>query len=254
MRRPTIVLFGIVIALTATAVATAAPPANDDFAAAQTLTGEPGTAAGTNVDATAETGEPGTSRQAAAAPRGRGTGPPPSPRSVVEMHRASRHVLAVYTGGSVAALTSSAASDDACGTYGSRVGLRAREPRIGSQSTATAAPSGRSRSRGDALLLLPRSPSGRASPAHAQRRRHAHGLVRPLVRRGADRALVPLAALPCRLRRDRRRDGPGVQVDRRRRGLLARRRCDRDECRRCDHGIGVRRTDRRRSRTTATCR
>jgi PASTA domain/F5/8 type C domain len=125
MRRPTIVLFGIVIALTATAVATAAPPANDEFAAAQTLTGESGTAAGTNVDATAETGEP------AHWPTGGGrsawfswTAPSDGPVTFETCTADFDTVLAVYTGGSVAALTRVAASDDAC-DFGSRVGFSA---------------------------------------------------------------------------------------------------------------------------------
>ena|SRR5436190_23947962 len=58
MRGHLAVSAALVVALVAPALAHAAPPANDAFASAETISGASGTVYGTTVDATSEPGEP----------------------------------------------------------------------------------------------------------------------------------------------------------------------------------------------------
>lgn len=98
-------------------------PANDMFAAAQTISGTSGTATGSNVGATLETGEPGH----AGVPNGASvwfvwTAPAGGTATVDTATSSFDTVLGVYRGTSVGALTKVAANDDVSSTtYTSRV-------------------------------------------------------------------------------------------------------------------------------------
>lgn len=111
------------------ASAAAAPPANDNLAAATALSGLPVSAApgATNVEATAEAGEPPHAGDPADnsvwwqwSPSATGTVTIDTCESVIDT------VMAVYTGATMAGIdaTRVASSDDSCGT-GSRVSFRA---------------------------------------------------------------------------------------------------------------------------------
>jgi len=97
-----------------TVVANTNPPANDNFANAQTISGASGTVNGSNVFATVEPGEPGT---AAGAPVRTSiwynwTAPSNGTASFNTWGSNYDTVLAVYTGAAVNALTQIAANDD----------------------------------------------------------------------------------------------------------------------------------------------
>src|SRR5688572_9742272 len=101
-------------------------PANDDFSAAQELTGLPVGASGTTTGATAEPGEPaptgGTTPDASVWYRW--TGPVTGNVTIDTCQGDFDTILAVYTGTSLDALTEIAASDDDCELQ-SRVTFRA---------------------------------------------------------------------------------------------------------------------------------
>jgi hypothetical protein len=111
--------------------ASAAPPANDDFADAVALTGLPANASGTNVDATKEAGEP---THAGIAGGGFSvwwswTAPSTGGVAIETCGSAFPTVLGVYTGSSVEALTEVASgrwqnAEEAC-SGGARVSFRA---------------------------------------------------------------------------------------------------------------------------------
>jgi hypothetical protein len=101
---------------------TAPPPPNDRFVDAEPLTGSSGTQAGTNLEATAEPGEPAHAGQSG----GRSVwyvwaAPQNGPVTFNTLGSAFDTLLAVYTGGSVSALTPVAANDDYPGTTASSV-------------------------------------------------------------------------------------------------------------------------------------
>ena len=103
------------------------PPANDNFAAAQLLSGLPTSAAGNNFSATRETGEP----NHAGDPGGasvwyRWTAPSSGPVTVRTCGSSFDTVLGVYTGAAVGSLTPVGGNDDSCGTR-SRVDFQAVE-------------------------------------------------------------------------------------------------------------------------------
>ncbi len=107
--------------------AVAAAPVNDDLAGAIVLSGLPVSAIGTNVEATAEAGEPEHGRSRADhsvwwqwSPSVTGTVTIDTCESAIDT------VMAVYTGTTMANIdtTRVASSDDSCG-YGSRVSFRA---------------------------------------------------------------------------------------------------------------------------------
>jgi hypothetical protein len=111
-------------------VASAARPANDDFAAAQPLVGETASADGSNVDATKETGEPNHARR----PGGRSIWyrwTAPYSGTVVIDTKGSKTslLLAAYTGASVDGLTEVASNEYWDGSPQSRVRLKAVEGR-----------------------------------------------------------------------------------------------------------------------------
>jgi hypothetical protein len=106
---------GIVAAFPASVPA--APPANDDFANAQDLGSESSaSASGTNVDATAEPGEPDHAGiPARASVWYRWTAPENGQVRIETCDSDFDTVLAVYTGSAVDALTPVASNDDTCG-------------------------------------------------------------------------------------------------------------------------------------------
>jgi PASTA domain/F5/8 type C domain len=106
--------------------AAATPPANDDFANAQTITEDSGTVAGTNVEATAEPNEPdhaGSPAQASVWYRWT-----PSADGIARFDTCTASFdtrLAVYTGSALADLIEIASNDDSedCGTGSSQSSL-----------------------------------------------------------------------------------------------------------------------------------
>ena len=100
--------------------ASAAAPANDDFANAAALTGLPANATGTNMDATTESGEP---EHVDVTPAGHSvwwswTAPSDGDVTVDTCGSDFDTLLAVYTGDSVEALTPVAFNDTAFGGCG----------------------------------------------------------------------------------------------------------------------------------------
>jgi hypothetical protein len=98
----------------------AAPPAsaqppNDPFAAAQALSGLPASAAGTNVDATHEPGEPGHGEFSVGSVWYSWTAPATQTVTIDTCRASYDTLLAVYTGTSLGDLRRVGASDDACG-------------------------------------------------------------------------------------------------------------------------------------------
>jgi hypothetical protein len=119
-------LFGIVAAsivlgigaLVIVPFAAGAPPANDNFANAQTIVGDSGTLAGTNVEATAEPNEPDhAGYPAQASVWYRWTAPANGIASFDTCNAAFDTRLAVYTGAALADLIEVASNDDSedCG-------------------------------------------------------------------------------------------------------------------------------------------
>jgi hypothetical protein len=110
-------MIAFVVALTSVvfaAIASATAPSNDNFASAQTIPNTGGTIDGTNVDATAEPGEPTPS------PYGanhtiwyRYTAPAAGPVAISTCDSAFNTIVAAYTGSSLASLTEVAHNDDA---------------------------------------------------------------------------------------------------------------------------------------------
>jgi PASTA domain len=101
------------------------PPANDDFGAAQPLTGASGTVEGSNLGAGPEPGERRHAGSVGASVWFSWT-PPITGTATIETCESSYDTtLAVYTGTAVAALTPVASNDDAC-RLGSRVRFLAR--------------------------------------------------------------------------------------------------------------------------------
>ncbi len=102
------------------------PPANDNFASAQTIGGTSGSATGSNTWATLESGEPahaGVTGGASVWYRWRA--PADGSATVTTTGSAFDTVLAAYTGISVTALSSIAANNDANGTKQSQITFRA---------------------------------------------------------------------------------------------------------------------------------
>jgi PASTA domain len=123
-------LLVFVAALAAPGSALAAPPANDNFAAAELLSGRVASVEGNNKDATKEDGElphfPG--RPATASVWYSWTAPADGRTHINTCDRpdaAFDTVLAVYTGNSFDALTAVANNDDGCGFGGSSVSFDA---------------------------------------------------------------------------------------------------------------------------------
>lgn len=99
--------------------AVAAPPANDDFANAQTITGDSGSVAGTNVDATAEPSEPDHAGYPAQASVWYRWTPSADGKASFDTCTANFDTrLAVYTGNALADLIEIASNDDSedCGS------------------------------------------------------------------------------------------------------------------------------------------
>jgi hypothetical protein len=106
----------VAAALAVPAVALAAPPANDDFAAAQELSGREVSVEGLNKDATEEADEPDHAGEPGGASIWYRWTASAGGRAVVSTCDSSFDtLLAVYTGDSFAALAEVAANDDACG-------------------------------------------------------------------------------------------------------------------------------------------
>ena len=105
-----------------------AQPPNNDFGNAQELTGLPASAAGNNIDATREEGEPSHGELATGASVWYRWTAPSSAEVTIDVCNANfDSSLAVYTGSAVNALTRVARNDDACGSggEGSRVTFQA---------------------------------------------------------------------------------------------------------------------------------
>jgi len=97
------------------AAAPPAPPANDNFSAAQTVSGCAGTTNGTNLGATHESGEPNHSPDNNGGTRSvwySWTAPSSGPAQVTTAGSTFDTVLAVYTGNAVNSLTSLGKNDD----------------------------------------------------------------------------------------------------------------------------------------------
>jgi F5/8 type C domain/PASTA domain len=125
MGRAATLLVVLLLAASVTEAATATAPANDDFAASATLTGDSGVVEGSNNDATVEAAEP--EHWSAAGGRSvwyRWVAPSGGPVTFDTCSASFDNVLAVYTGSALAALSRVGVSDDACGT-GSRVSFAA---------------------------------------------------------------------------------------------------------------------------------
>jgi hypothetical protein len=102
-----------------------AQPTNDGFAAAQELTGLPASAAGNNIEATREEGEPSHGEFASGASVWYRWTAPSSAEVTVDVCSADfDSSLAVYTGSAVNALIRVARNDDACGSGGDRSRVR----------------------------------------------------------------------------------------------------------------------------------
>jgi PASTA domain len=97
--------------------AAAAPPVNDSFAAAGTLTGRTSSVSGTNADATKEPGEPDHDGNPGGASIWYAWTAPSSGETTLSTCGSDFDtLLAAYTGDSVAVLDEVAANDDDCGT------------------------------------------------------------------------------------------------------------------------------------------
>jgi hypothetical protein len=97
-------------------------PANDLFANAQTLSGTNGTANGSNVGASKESGEPNhAGNKGGASVWYRWTANSTASVSIDTTGSSFDTLLAVYTGNAVNALTSVVSNDDCCGGYQSKV-------------------------------------------------------------------------------------------------------------------------------------
>jgi hypothetical protein len=120
-------LLVFVAALAAPGSALAAPPANDNFAAAEELTGRVASVEGLNKDATKENLEPNHADEPGGASIWYRWTAPADGRAVVSTCGSDFDtVLAVYTGESVDALAKKAANNNACG-YGSQTSFDASE-------------------------------------------------------------------------------------------------------------------------------
>jgi Calcineurin-like phosphoesterase/Bacterial pre-peptidase C-terminal domain len=96
---------------------TTTPPSNDNFTAAQTLTGTTGTQTGSNKNASKEPGEPNhAGNQGGASIWYSWTATAGTPVTITTSGSSFDTLLAVYTGTSVTALTQIAANDDASKT------------------------------------------------------------------------------------------------------------------------------------------
>jgi Bacterial pre-peptidase C-terminal domain len=103
-----------------------APPANDLFANAQIVFGSSGTATGSNVGATKESGEPNHGGNAGGASIWyRWTAPATGTATIDTSGSSFDTLLAVYTGSAVNALTTIASNDDAPGVQTSKVAFPA---------------------------------------------------------------------------------------------------------------------------------
>ena len=104
----------------------AAGPANDLFANAQVVTGPTGTATGSNVGATKETGEPNHAGNAGGASIWyRWTAPSTGSVTIDTIGSSFDTLLGVYTGSAVNQLTTIASNDDCCGGRQSKVTFQA---------------------------------------------------------------------------------------------------------------------------------
>jgi hypothetical protein len=114
----------LLAALLCTPAAVAAPPPNDAFAAAEPLAGVPVSVDGTNAEATVEPGEPYADEFVGASVWYTWTAPAPGAYQLDTCSSDFDTVLGVYTGDTVAGLSTVAFSDDSC-DRGSRVWVRA---------------------------------------------------------------------------------------------------------------------------------
>jgi hypothetical protein len=125
MRRSTVLLLVLVCAAAVAGEAAGAAPTNDRFADAALLNGESGTANGTTVEATFETGEPAHWRWGGGhSVWYRWTAPTTGPVTFETCTAGFDTVLAAYSGSVLNALTQVASNDDACGV-GSRISFTA---------------------------------------------------------------------------------------------------------------------------------
>ncbi len=101
---------------------TTAAPANDNFANAQSVTGQSGTATGSNVGATKESGEPNHAGNAGGASIWYRWVAPASGSATIDTSGSSFDtLLGVYTGSAVNQLTTIASNDDCCSGRQSKV-------------------------------------------------------------------------------------------------------------------------------------
>ena len=123
--RPLIPLAAVLAALCGAAPAAAAPPANDDFAAA-TVIQAPSQTAGTTVDATREAGEP----RHQAGTKSVWYTFTPTEDGAVQIDACTDasfdSVITVYTGTALNALRKEASDDDSCGGTAPRVTLQVK--------------------------------------------------------------------------------------------------------------------------------
>lgn len=111
-----VLLGAVVTAIMVPGSALAAPPANDQFAAATELVGQSDVAAGTNAEATKETGEPAHAGNLGGASIWYRWTAPAGGRVVVSTCGSGFDtLLGVYTGTAVGSLTQVAANNDGCG-------------------------------------------------------------------------------------------------------------------------------------------
>jgi Ca2+-binding RTX toxin-like protein len=111
-----------------------AAPANDNFADAQTISGQTASVDGTNVGATLESGDPTSVGwwpfyvQTSHTVWYRWTAPFSGPARIDTCTSDFDTILGVYTGSALGSLTEVASSDDECGSgHGSEVSFQARE-------------------------------------------------------------------------------------------------------------------------------
>jgi Calcineurin-like phosphoesterase len=103
-----------------------AAPANDNFANAQVISGTSGTATGSNVGATKESGEPNHAGNSGGASIWyRWTAPSAGSVTIDTTGSSFDTLLGVYTGSAVNALTTIASNDDCCGGRQSKVSFSA---------------------------------------------------------------------------------------------------------------------------------
>lgn len=107
--------FPVAVGATSTANAALAFGSNDAFASARALAGTSPSAAGSNVGATKEVGEPNHTSSGGASVWYRWTAPSNGTMTMSTCGSSFDTLLAVYTGATLGALTTAASNDDGCG-------------------------------------------------------------------------------------------------------------------------------------------